>query len=405
MLHLIRKDMKEFLAGIFYSLRANPRRNSVIGLLVLLLVLSILGVTKEQSQTTQPMVQLGIIDEDASAYSQMFIEYFNNYDELQQYVQITVDVEDKIIKGFEKGIYDILVRIPKNFIEDMIYMNHTPVEVRINTEDSTKAIIINNILRSYEKYIRAVEIACVTLYDVMESSGYDADTIDKVNFKISYDLVFTALGKHDFFDLKPIMDYKSIPLLEYYGYGIIALLFLYAAIYGGYRLLMERKSQVFYRLKVTGIPVWKLVASKIISTTCFILLLGIPVAMFLSKGSIVVFGQLITFFIGFILCIVSIFLMVSTFFKNSTQYVMFSNILIFFWIVLGGGIIPTKFLPESLILISSYMPGYQFICKVYDLIHQGMAGEFPTLAYYVVGLVFLGISVISLKKKELSYAW
>lgn len=408
MFQLIKKDVKEFLGSIISSLHRRPRRNGIIFLIIVLIIgigTYIIETTNKESGTIRPMVRLGVIDEDSSSYSKMLIDYFNSYEELQPFIQITIDEEQNIVKEFEDGQYDIMVRIPENFITNMIYMKHTPIDVRINIEDTTKAIIVNNVLKSYEKYIRAVEVACVTLYDVMQLSGYDDDLINEKNVAISYDLVFTALGKSDFFQYKSIPNHRSIPLLEYYIYGIMSIIFLYAGIYGGYMLLIERKSQTFYRLKVTGIPVWKLVGSKILSTTSLIMVLGVLIAIFLADKNIKVLLNLIVFFAGFTMCVVSLFLTVSTFFYNSTQYVIFSNILCFFFIILGGGIIPTKFLPESMIRISSFMPGYQFTYKVYETIHGGVTGVYSILIYYILGLILIGVSVISLNKREMYYAW
>ena len=50
----------------------------------------------------------------------------------------------------------------------MIKIENTPLQILLNIEDKTKALLMKNLLEGYEKFVSAVEINCVTLYEVME---------------------------------------------------------------------------------------------------------------------------------------------------------------------------------------------------------------------------------------------
>ena len=105
----------------------------------------------------------------------------------------------------------------------------------------------------------------------------------------------------------------------------------------------------------------------------------------LSKGTLPIEGFLLWIVAALFFSVFSFFL--SGFFKSGQQYITAFYLIIFFLTVLGGGIIPFLYLPESMTKIAEKTPLYWIVKQMNSLI----LGEVPIEFWNIVKVLLAGI--------------
>lgn len=348
---LIKKDLKLIFAEKKFFI-----------ILLFVAVICFVGVSFGSNASIGSAVNIGICDNDNSEYSKILVSYFEDNDEFTYYMNITRGSEAELKELFEAGKLALYLVIPKDFAANLININNVPIKAVINSSDPVTSHIYKELLESYANYISSVEVACQALYDVMWDEGYSRDKRDSVNYLISYDLIFMALGKDSFFDRSYIDRFKGIATVNYYVYAGIAVLILYIGMFCGLSFLKDELSLCGARLKSAGISRTKRLNSKSLS---YLLVFGLLMlaALFCLNGragfELGVFGFLLVF--GALVLSDLFFEFLSLFFKDVSAYLIFSNMLILLLMLLGGGLLPVMYMPQALASFAKYTPVYQFI--------------------------------------------
>ncbi len=379
---LLWKDFK----NLHYS------RKKIVILLTVLIIL-IIGtyshVMKNNESEKKYKFQFGITDLDNSMYSSLLLDYFRGSDSFSSYINIVEGNLNDIERRFEQSQLDGYLIIPSGFAENLIRLKHDPVNVYINTADATKAIIIKNLLESYEKYIGAVELNCVGVYEIGLLSGMEEEIASQLNSTVSYDLIFTVLGKEQFFKYSKIDEIQSANMIEYYGFVLLILLILYGSIFVGFNLLKEKKKGVFQRLHVVGISKIQVLSEKLIFT---MLTIGSPIALFTLfflyfTKELYIIKILLFVILAFLVCML-FFMALNLVFRTESNYMIISNLLSFFWIIIGGCIIPLQYLPWDIVKLAKFTPTYWFLSFILQ-IQKGM----EVSQYFFVCFLLLCISI------------
>jgi ABC-2 type transport system permease protein len=375
--------------------------------LIAVLIMFIIGTAfyvTEEPASLKAGVSIGVIDKDKSEYSALMVSYFKDNKVFSQYVSVIVGEEKEIKQKFDDGELTMYLLIPPNFAESLIYIENIPMQAVISKKDTTKAIILKNMLLGYERYISAVEINCVALYDMMQEASMPQNLIDSENFRISYDLIFTALGRENFFDYIEKQDVAGIPLRMYYTYEAFFLLLSYLAVFAGMDLLLERKNGIVSRLTTMGTKVTTVVIAK------FILYLGlfsIPVLIFFGLGRVGLFPKTnlseIVFSILYFGTTVLVFLFLGTLLRKLPNYLLVANAFILFCAIIGAGLIPLFYLPDAMKQLAKLSPNYWFLNLCFTL-HLNDKTLSPLLILGMVLLMLLlivCIGFVSRRKEEM----
>lgn len=396
MFYLLKKDCKEFLGS-------KKRIGVILTVLIILIISTYCNMIKRESGSPEAFVQLGIVDQDNSPYSKLLLEYFSESESFSSYINIVQGGSDEIGRAFRNGELDITITIPEKFAENMIYIEHLPVKVMINTQDTTKAVLLQNILESYEKYIRAVEINCVTLYDVMTLSDMESSLIEDKNLEISYDLIFTALGKEDFFRYKETGDFPSTGVLNYYLCAVIAVILIYSGLYAGFQLLREKQQGAVSRLIAAGTSINTILLEKIIFSAVIVFIAVYAAYLFpsLYLGNVPSWKTAVIYMAA-ILSALSFAVMLSGIFQKAQSFMIAGNFVSFLFIVIGGGIIPIMNLPSELVVFAKFTPVYWFI-RILLSIQRGMDNRTflqLTFALFTGSVIFYTLSCLIYSKKS-----
>ncbi len=333
--------------------------------LLVLAVLGIAGIFFASGIQEPTAITIGIVDHEQSNYSDMLKTYFTENEDFNTFVNVFEGTDEEVSERFNNGELDFYFVIPENFTSDMIRMRNTPIKAVVNSEDKAKAAVYGALLESYSRYITSVEVNIESLTFKMREDGYDSDLRRDKNVEISWDLLFTALGKDEFFERTPYDRMASLPLADHYIYSVLILLVLYAGMLTGYAVLIERKSGVRTRLLSCGVSPVRQILSKVIVYGTLMTAAFISVVIIMKS-----FGQIeFSFGAGVLLttmiygsCVV--FSLIALLIGSRNGYCFFSNMAILLMTVLGGGIIPVMYLPSALSGFAQFMPSYRFIAFI-----------------------------------------
>lgn len=394
MLYLIKKDLKDILGY---------KKRIILTMVVLIIIIisTSLYVSKQEILTYKKL-SLGVINEDTSPYSKLLLEYFKTSESFSSYISVYEGEQTEIKNEFKKGFLDVYLMIPKGFSDNLIRLNHLPVEVVIRGEDRTKAILMDNILKSYEKYIKAIEISCVALYDRMEHTGFHTEFINKKNIEISYDLIFMALGKEFFFEYEEIGDYKNTPFLKYMAVAFLCTITLYFIFYMGLFIRIDRETGIYGRLYGAGVPIYLYLLEKLIVLYSVI---GIPIILFILIINLF-FGMSISFLSVLLYMIilftgVNLIIFVNGLFNKTSEYLLAGNFYCLFSAIFGGGIIPIMFLPDPILKLSYLTPTYWMIRSVINMESSKYLSTCSKILpiMLLTGIVFYLLSIFLYKKE------
>lgn len=331
-------------------------------LLTALIIICAVGAFLCKNDTNGPAVRIGIADEDDTEYSGLLVTYFDDNEVFNSYMSVVRGTEAELEKSFEDGIVDFYVVIPKGFTENLVHIDNMPIKAVINSSDKTKSVLFKNLLESYSDYIVSTEINCQALYEVMKNEGFDSSDVSSTNVKISYELVFTALGKDSFFERKEIERFEGISLVNYYVYSALILIILYGGLLAGLSYMRERLGQADRRLKSVGVSSAKIFLSKYFSfSICYGVLMLAGVIVITTLGELELPLKAVFFMAAGILVSNAVFMLLSTRFTSVSGYMVLCNMLILLTTIAGGGIIPIMYMPEAMVQVAHFTPTYWFI--------------------------------------------
>lgn len=385
------KEIKELLTD----------KKILIGILLVLIIL-IIGTSYNVQNTSKPasdQLTLGVINKDDSAYSGLFLNYFKSSNTFSSFVTVEMGKEVDINNAFIQGKLDVIMVIPKDFAANMMVLNHSPINITLNTSDTTKAILFKNVLKSYEKYITAVEANAVGLYEIMKAEKMAADLIESTNQTVSIHLIMTALGREAFFDYKSVSQFPVTTMAMYYIASILVMTALYFGLYIGYQVLNEMKLGTFTRICTTKTSLYQFLNAKMLVVIGILTLLVTTAIIMLCQRSFSL--ELFLFSLAVAMLSVCLAVFLCAMFRTTQRFILAGNLIIFYFVVIGGGIIPIQFLPQDMLRLSEFTP-YFYILKGILNINMGhdWKAEGTTIVFFLLSISLYMISLIILKRRS-----
>lgn len=397
MLWLLKADSKVLLT----------RKRKALFLVFIFLII-VIGIfyhrkNKEETIIEETKIQIGVVNDDSSELSKLFLDFFNKSEVFRSYAEIFYGTEKIMKEKLAKDELQMYLVIPKNFVQNMIAIENTPIRIVINTSDTTKALLMKNLLEGYEKFISAVEINCVTLYEVMELDGLSEELITEKNIEISLDLVTSVINKNDLFQRLTIENFKNIPLFFYYGCEIVLLLMMYSSVVCGIHLIKEMQSKILSRLFTAGVNPLLIFFEKLILYSTITALPGIlafVIFCIIWKEKILI-TCIIFYLVSSMFCC-SLVIAFSACFRSIQSYLLASNVIILFLTILGGGIIPLMYLPQTMVKFSKITPNYWFISNLFTILkdEKNTNNNLLSLGLFIFSLGLMAIGCFIYARKE-----
>lgn len=350
----------------------------------------------EADLETQKIVRIGVINHDTSVYSEMVTSMYLEGGFFTSYVSVLIEEEEEIYRRFEDGELDMYVEIPEDFADSMVYLEHLPVQVVISTRNTTVEIMLRNLMESYAKYISAVEINCVSLYDIMLDSGMSTEEAKKVNERFSIALILRALAKNDFFEEIVLEHVQSVDLASFFLAEAAYVFAAFLAVLCGVVFQKEHHAGILRRLGAIGVnPIIIVIEKQIFFDFIFTVLaiLGWSVLRLSGVG--------LPFLAVAALCaaayfLVAVMLFFAALFQKMQNYLFASNLFLIFGAVFGGGIIPYMYFPGKMAATAKFFPNYWYLSDCLKILSQRSKETFPVLsAAWKAAAIFGGIFLLS----------
>lgn len=340
--------------------RWKNKRNIGVMLVLIIVMISTFCYVRIQKpeQTENSKIALGVACEDTSEYAKLLLQYFRDSEAFRSYVELVEDKEQKLQEALLEGNLDALLVIPEHFAQSMIQMENLPIRARVSGRYPTKALILRHVMEAYETYIEAVEVNCTALYRRMKEEGFSEQQREAANVDISMDLIFTALGKDDFFRKRTIEpeNVKTVSLLEHYQYTLVYFVLLFVYIPAGLQVIALKKNGLARRFQTMNISWCSIVTAIAIP--------GAVCSVLLVNGVLFLKGVWEPGKSGKALLLVLPWLLVALFLgklcKDDKQYLFVCCMLLTGLAVLGGSLIPEEFLPDGFRLLAEWMPNRNF---------------------------------------------
>lgn len=378
MFSLLFQDAKQFVKSkkwIWY----------VGSLLVVGIVLSLLS-GKEQQPPLKEMVRIGVLNEDDSMLSKMLTQGFVENETFTEYVNFYFADREEILRSFEAGELDMYLVIPKNFVEDLSNMNHVPVEIMISTRDMVVELMLRNLVESYEKYITAVEVNSVGVYQALKEAGMSREDAWEVNEKISIQMVMKVFDKGSIYEQVVVKDMSFVALIPFYVQEAIFLGVAFLALLVGVWFQKEHHAGLVRRLTVFGISTETVLLEKML---CFTALsatwIGI-VSILLHKAGLNFKAETVVLIVAMAWALGAFMLFLAAMFQKLQNYLLASNMIILLGAIIGGGIIPYTYLPNSLVSVAEWLPNYRYLKTVFAI----EAGKTPEHFEIMMGIIVAG---------------
>ncbi len=338
------------------------RERKMLIVLAVLLLIGVMGAVFAKPSASADKVRFGIYDADDSQYSRLLISYFNDNETFSSYISLVQGDEAELDSMLRRGELDLYLCIPKDFASRLMRIDNVPIKAVVDSSDATKAVLYKNLLESYAKYISSVQVNAQAVYDIMEREGYDEQETSSVNYSLSYDMIFTALGKDDFFEHIELERIEGVSLVNYYVSAGVVLAAMYAGLIAGLSFLKERKSLASDRLRSVGISTGRQFLSKL---AAYFILCGAAFALLASavniSGKMRFSAASICFMLAGLLVFCTFFMLISCCLDSEGSYSIFANMVILLLTIVGGGIIPIMYLPEAVARVARFTPNYWFI--------------------------------------------
>lgn len=339
------------------------KRKRTVILLGIVLIIGMIStfsyVKKQKTDEAVPFEKLvlGVANEDASEYSALLISYFLENETFSSYVDVVQEKEAVLEERLKSGELDAYLSIPSGFATGLMNMEHLPMRAVVSMRQPTKALVFRQVLEAYETYIKTVEVNCTALYDRMKDEGFSGADLTKANLEISVDLIFTALGKDEFFRIRNVEAVNKVALTEHYILTILFFAGVFLFLPAGLKILKLRQNGMLLRLKTMQISAWDVLFATAVPYVTGTAVLVSLLLLFFEKF------EFWSLFCGVFLLLTVLFfvLFLSSLVQKKKDYLFAFNVLLLLLSVLGGGIVPKQYLPDLFAKFAEVLPNENFV--------------------------------------------
>jgi len=246
----------------------------------------------------------------------------------------------------------------------MIRIEHVPLVITLSTEDTTKAVLLQNLFQAYGYYVSAVETGCMTLYRQMEQGGQALEQaelnemLDTANWQISLELIMTALGRSDFFEYVEEAG-DDVPLWAYYLFSLLGVVPFLMVLPGGVGLIEEKRKGILMRIRIAdGFGLW--MGSRIlvygVLASLGVLIPGNLLRIALGRSRLTV-GEVLSVTAVCIL-LTALMLLLAYRMDHKREYLLAMGMLVLLLAMFGGNFLPVRLLPDAMIRIAEVLPNH-----------------------------------------------
>lgn len=326
-------------------------------------------------------IQLSVVDHDHSDYSRQLINKITSsgYFQLQDYS----NAYGAALHTIETDKSDIILEIPASFEKDLVKENEAKLSMTVNAINGTKAGLgsayLQSIIRDYNKEVRIKWI---------QFPRFDPET----NIEVTSSNWFNPLMNYKFFMVPGIL----VVLVTMVGSFLAAL-----------NIVKEKEIGTIEQINVTPVKKYQFILGKLIPFWVLGLLV-MTVGLIISRVAYGIWpvGSFLTIYVFaavYLLSILGLGLLISTFTSNQQQAMLISFFLIMVFILLSGLYTSIDSMPEWAQWITRFNPVSYFIVVMRMVILKG--SNLSDIRYHLLIVLGFGVflnswAVISYRKRS-----
>lgn len=360
--------------------------------------------TYQKDYKDSERISVGLINEDTSPMSSVIIDSFRNNTHFTGLFQLTLGSKEMIQSGFDQGSLHAFVLIPEGFSSALIHYENIPLQVTTHADHPTKNRILVEALTSYGAYVKAADLATLSLYETLKADGMSQADLTKANEQFSIEMISATMGRQLMFDVQTTSD---MPLVTANSYFIMALplaLFALMTIQNGLQLIDDLKRTITHRLMVASQPLWQLSLGSLIGQLLVVLCYFFPLfgMLFWQVGPALALSGSLLLVIGILVW--SIFWrLLALLVKHEQAFSLFASLMGLSLAIVGGGFMPFVVLPPLLKQVGSLTPIYHLTRTFLTLSTGGpipLGPLYGLLAFVLIGLLIEQLLLLQWLKRE-----
>jgi ABC-2 type transport system permease protein len=325
-------------------------------------------------------INLAVVDNDRSDYAQKLISKItaSNYFRLDKYTASYKDAMHEI----ENDNADIILEIPNSFEKDLVKENASTLFMAVNAINGAKAGLgsayLQTIIQNFNNNIRMQWIQ-----------------LPRLNTQTSIDITYSNW-------FNPLMDYKFFMVP-----GILVLLVtMVGSFLAAMNIVREKEIGTIEQINVTPVKKYHFILGKLIPFWVLglvILSIGLLIS-YLAYG-IIPAGSFFTIYVFaacYLLAVLGLGLLISTYSSTQQQAMLFSFFLIMIFILLSGLYTPISSMPMWAQWVTKFNPVSYFIEVMRMVVLKGSSlADISRNIFIVLGFaVVLNVwAVISYRKR------
>ena len=329
-----------------------------------------------EPDTGEPF-KVAIVDNEKSMETGYIIQHLTEAEHMKSILTVIEATEEEAAQLLEQDQIAAIMIIPDQFSKDIARGINTPVKVVGNSQRPFQSQIVRHFMESAADFVSSAQSGVNTVDAFLREADASQEMIRQAFQTSIVDFSFHALGRNDVYDEVIIDELHTTDLKQYYlGSGLIGMVMIWAFI----SLWLTRASMgnlVLRRLVISGVSAWHRFSARLISAFMIVLIqLALLSPFFWQFDLISQPIQLILYLLVIGFTFITCFLLIETITMKEKPMLVVSTVILFIFLLLGGHILPTVYLPAWLEKVSAIIPNY-WALNGYSIIiseQEGLAG-------------------------------
>ena len=373
-------------------------KNSIFNIKVLtivivlpLLVVVLFNFAFKDFVSKEPILKLGIVDNENSATSNYLIEELLKDQDITSLISFKKVDDKNSISKVKKGELNGVLKIPKDFTDSLINMKNTPIEIIYNENDVLISYALNTVADSFSLYIEEVQKSISANYYTTSKIDELKEDTQKINNNISLIMISEVFNRKMGIIKNELQNIPTTSSRIYFLVMVEILILSYVSLYFTYKFMKEK--DINRKIQTLGFKRGEIKVIKIISylTLINIQILTIfnPIYYFLSGNILfknILYLNIISLFLF------SLWFFLSSFTQKPEKFILISTLIIVFNNLLGGTLFPLQLMTYKLKILSQFTLNYWFGIEFLHII-TGNTNMYILVTFLIVPIVFFLISM------------
>lgn len=359
--------------------------------------------------------RVGIVDKDDTFESRVLINRFLHGEGRDEYslaedgenfITFIKVSEDQALFMLEEDEISGVIIVPPEFVYMMSIGENIPLKIITGPKNPLFNQVFINYMQSYANMISAAQNSIMTAYVYYDKfvSGqefYGEKYTDAITL-----FTLKALARSSIFTSREVSYIPDVTEYEYFTAALLVVFIMFSGIMGIKFTAGEKFYGITTRLNTTPITNWEFVLARFM--TVFILSLFqfaamiIPAALFFNIYLKTNFFYLMVVFTATVFCVSGCAIFVAALSSSPSAADLAGSLGTLLMAAVGGSIYPLTSLPDPVKIISLFTINRWSVNGFLELFSGKISmGFYLDIAIlFVMGLVYIGISILLFKKKR-----